>query len=67
MDEAAHTADVEARFKIFHQAEALMLKEAPVVPLVFRTKTYLINPAVKNWDPAPIGIHLYKRVYLQGP
>lgn len=67
MDEAAHTADVEARFKIFHQAEALMLKDAPVVPLVFRTKTYLINPAVKNWDPAPIGIHLYKRVYLQGP
>jgi len=67
MNEAARTADAQARFRIFQQAETLMLKETPVAPLVFRTKTYLLNPAVKNWEPSPLGMHLYKKVYLQSP
>lgn len=64
MTKAASTADAQARFELFQQAEALLLHEAPVAPLVDRTRTYLIHPAVKNWDPALLGIHLYKKVYL---
>ena len=44
-----------------------MLDDAPVPPLVFRTRTYLMNPAVRNWEPAIVGIHQYKKVYLQSP
>ncbi len=64
LDQAANTADAPARFELLQQAETLMLTEAPVSPLVTRTRTYLIHPAVKNWDPAIVGIHLYKKVYL---
>jgi len=64
LDQAAVTADAAARFELMQQAEALMLAEAPISPLVTRTSTYLIHPAVKNWDPAILGIHLYKKVYL---
>lgn len=67
LDQAAHTADARARFGIFQQAETLLLKETPAAPLVFRNHVYLMDPAVKNWDPAPLGIHLYKKVYLQSP
>lgn len=65
--QAAQTADAQARLKIFQQAEQLLLNESPIAPIVYRTRSYLINPAVKNWEPAPIGIHLYKKVYLQSP
>jgi oligopeptide transport system substrate-binding protein len=64
MGEADHTADAAARFELMQRAEAILLAELPTPPLVFRSRTYLMNPAVKNWDPAIIGIHLYKKVYL---
>jgi len=67
LDQASHTANAQARFKLFQQAETLLLHDAPVAPLVNRTRAYLINPAVKNWDPATLGIHQYKKVYLQSP
>lgn len=64
---AANTADPQARFELLQQAEALVLDAAPVWPLVLHSRTYLIDPAVRNWDPALIGIHQYKKVYLQKP
>lgn len=59
------TADMAARFALFRQAEELMLQAAPVTPLVVLPKIYLIHPAVKNWDPAPLGIRRFQRVELQ--
>jgi oligopeptide transport system substrate-binding protein len=65
LDQAAHTADPAARFEIFQRAEALILAAAPVAPLVNRARNYLIHPAVKNWDPAPLGEHRFQRVELR--
>ncbi len=67
LDQADHTSDPKSRFKLFQDAETLLLHEAPVAPLVNRTRAYLVNPAVKNWEPAPLGVHVYKKVYLQSP
>ncbi len=64
MGEADHTADAKARFELMQQAEKILLTDLPTPPLVYRSRTYLIHPAVKNWAPAIIGIHLYKKVYL---
>jgi len=55
---------VRHRFELFQQAEAILLDQAPVIPLVFGARNYLIDPAVKGWEPAPIGIYQYKKVYL---
>jgi oligopeptide transport system substrate-binding protein len=54
MDTAAATVDGKKRYEIFQQAEALLLNEAPVAPLYFGAQTYLIHPAVKGWEPAPL-------------
>jgi len=62
---AAITGDAQARYELLHQAETLLLREASASPIVFGARNYLINPAVKNWDPAPLGLHLYKKVYLE--
>jgi oligopeptide transport system substrate-binding protein len=64
MNRAGATADTAARLELFQQAETRLLAEAPVSPVVNRSRTYLIHPAVKNWDSAIVGIHLYKKVYL---
>jgi len=65
--QAAQTADPRARFECFQQAEAILLEQAPIAPLVFGARTYLLHPAVKGLEPSIIGINQYKKVYLQGP
>lgn len=64
---ATTIADPRQRFEFFQQAEAILLDQAPVIPLVFGARNYLIDPRVKGWEPAPIGIYQYKKVYLEGP
>jgi oligopeptide transport system substrate-binding protein len=65
LDQAAQTADRETRFALLKKAEALMLDDTACAPLVFGARTYLIDPAVKNWDPAPLGVHRYQLVELK--
>ena len=65
--EAARTLEAGPRYELFQQAEAILLEQAPVIPLVFGARNYLIDPAVKGWEPAPIGMYQYKKIYLQSP
>ena len=65
--QAAVTADPAARREFFQQAEALLLEQAPVAPVYFGVRAYLIHPAVRGWEPTLLGLHQYKKVYLQSP
>ena len=64
---AARTSDPTARLEFFQQAEALLLEQAPVAPVYFGVRSYLIHPAVHGWEPSLLGLHQYKKVYLQVP
>jgi len=66
LDQAANTANPGARFLLLQQAEALLLEEAPVAPVVFGARTYLIHRAVQHWDASPVGLHRYQLVELVG-
>lgn len=65
LQEAARTTDATARFDRFQQAEARLLAQSPITPLFFGARTYLIHPAVKNWQPALLGYHRYQLVRLE--
>ena len=65
LNTAAATADPMQRFEILQQAEALLLTEAPIAPLHFGAQTYLIHPAVKGWDPAPLVFRRFQKVELK--
>jgi oligopeptide transport system substrate-binding protein len=65
LDEAANTADPTARYALLKKAETLLLDEAPLAPLIFRARTYLVHPSVKNWQPAPLDIHRYHLLRLE--
>jgi len=64
IDEAANTADQQARFELFQRAEALLLEEAPVAPILFITRAHLVHPAVKNWSSTVLDQRVYARASL---
>lgn len=63
--QAGHESDTARRFELLQKAEALLLDEAPVAPIFFGTRTYLINPHVKGWVPSLLGIHRYQTISLE--
>ena len=62
--EAGSTADPAARSAAFQKAEAILLDEAPVLPVYFYTHAFLARPEVKGWYPTILDHHPYKHVRL---
>ncbi len=65
LDAAARTADPAARFALFQKAEAILLSEAPLMPLYYHTHVFLIQPSVKGWHANLLDHHPYKHVWLE--
>jgi oligopeptide transport system substrate-binding protein len=65
--QAARASDPAARHEFFQQAEARLLEQAPVAPVYFGVRAFLLHPAVRGWEPSLLGLHQYKKVYLQTP
>lgn len=62
--EAGRDAAPAHRYELYQTAEARLLDAAPIAPVFFGARTYLINPAVRGWEPATLGLHRYKNVSL---
>ena len=63
--EAARTADATARNILLQKAEAILLDEAPIIPIYHYTHVFLLQPSVKGWFPNLLDHHPYKYVYLE--
>ncbi|MFT3781139.1 MAG: peptide ABC transporter substrate-binding protein [Nibricoccus sp.] len=63
--EAARTSDAATRNALYQKAEALLLEDAPLIPIYYYTHTFLIQPSVKGWYPNLLDHHPYKHVYLE--
>jgi oligopeptide transport system substrate-binding protein len=60
MDQARGMADQRARNAVLREAEAVMIEDAPVVPLYVLTQKHLIEPYVRDYainllDQPPLG------------
>ena len=62
----AANADPAIARKNFEAAEAMLLKDAALLPIYFYSRVYLLDERVKNWNDNPLGYHDYKQVYLEG-
>jgi oligopeptide transport system substrate-binding protein len=65
--EASETADSAKRFECFQKAEAILMKELPILPIYFYRSKSLIQPSVKGWNPTLLDHHPYKHIYLEAP
>lgn len=63
--DAAHTVDNGRRFEDFQKAEAILLQEAPLIPIYQRTRVYAKQPYVRGWPPSLIGFDRFKNVWLE--
>ncbi|WFB35348.1 peptide ABC transporter substrate-binding protein [Kiritimatiellota bacterium B12222] len=62
---AAGSTDSEERFKLYDKAEAILLRDMPVIPIYWYNQNYLIRPSVKGWTPNILDRHDYSEVYLE--
>jgi peptide/nickel transport system substrate-binding protein len=53
------------RYKIYQQADQLMIKDAPVVPLWYDMVIRLVQPYVKNFTPNSLNLLELRRVKLE--
>lgn len=61
---AAQTHDQQQRFAYFQEAEAILVDEAPIIPLYTYRRNRLVHPAVKNWHDNILDDYFYRGVYL---
>jgi oligopeptide transport system substrate-binding protein len=64
-DEADRAPDTARRYALLQKAEAILLDDAPIAPIFYGTRTYLLQPYVSGWDPSLLGIHRYQYVGLE--
>ncbi len=64
-DRANTLIDPAARTQALAAAEKLLLEAAPIVPLYFNPRIYLLDPAVKGWSPTSMDHIDYRSVRLQ--
>lgn len=57
--------DDSARYKIYRQADQLMMKDAPVVPLWYDMVIRLVQPYVKNFVPNSLNLLELRKVKLE--
>jgi oligopeptide transport system substrate-binding protein len=52
------------RYRQLFAAEEILLREAPIAPIAWRGKNYLLHPSVKGWHPLLLDCHPYNPVQL---
>jgi oligopeptide transport system substrate-binding protein len=61
---AATPVTQKERFSILHEAEEILLKDLPILPLYFEPYRRLVAPRVEGWIPNLLDYHLYQNVRL---
>lgn len=57
-------ADATKRLGLLHQAEALLLKEMPIIPVYHYAVTEMRSPRLRHADPNPLGMYAWKNLSL---
>ncbi len=65
LDLAAKETNPVKRFEYFHECEALLAEEMPILPIYFYVHVTLRDPSVKGWHPTLLDHHPYQFVYLE--
>jgi oligopeptide transport system substrate-binding protein len=64
MDQAAATSDMRKRAELLQQAETILLKELPVIPLYFYVSKDLVSLKVRGWQDNPFDVFHVRNLSL---
>ena len=62
---AARTADPDERLEVFQEAEAILMREVPIIPIYTYTRNFLISEDVVGWPNNILDRHPYQHVSLE--
>jgi len=62
--QASNINDNRVRFELFHQAEAILNEDAPLMPVYYYVSTHLIKPYVKGWQSNVMDRNLSRYMYV---
>jgi ABC-type oligopeptide transport system substrate-binding subunit len=65
VESARRTMDQEERIKLYRQAEAILVEEAPVLPLCYARFHMLVKPWVRRFTTSPLRWWYWKDVILE--
>jgi ABC-type oligopeptide transport system substrate-binding subunit len=65
MREAAAMRDLGARAKILAEAEAILLRDQPIMPLLYYLSKNLVSPKVKGWRENVLDRHLTRYLSIE--
>jgi oligopeptide transport system substrate-binding protein len=57
-------SDLDERYKVFQQAEKLLMEEVPVIPIYYYTRIKLKSTDIKNMNENMLDYPSYKDIYL---
>ena len=64
MNQAAATSDMRKRAELLQQAETILLKELPVIPLYFYVSKDLVSLKVRGWQDNPFDVFYVRNLSL---
>lgn len=67
LDRAQRSSDPKIRAEFLVAAENRLLSQAPVTPLYFNTRNYLVRPEVRGWSEDGLWNRFYKNVVVDAP
>jgi oligopeptide transport system substrate-binding protein len=62
--EANQQSSLDQRYALLAQAEAILMREVPILPITWSRNMYLLHPDVQGWAPKPLMDQPYKAVEL---
>ena len=62
---AARTLDEATRLARYREAETLLLRDAPMIPVFYDTGRHLVSPAVQGRFPNLLELHPYQGMWLE--
>jgi ABC-type transport system substrate-binding protein len=64
MEQAAVTSDERQRAGLLAQAETILLKDLPVLPIYFYVSKNMVSTKVRGWVDNPFNVHYARDLSL---
>lgn len=65
LDRIRQTGDPQKRNELMAQAEAMLSRDLPMLPMYFYTRSYLLKPWVRGFEPQYRDNHLLKYIWFE--
>lgn len=64
LQQSFQETDGTRRFELLQQAESILIEEAPILPLAWQSRNYLVHPSVQGWKPLLLSNNPYQFIRL---